>query len=99
MKRPQQDRNRHDRNQGRSNGRSNGRRPPSIDVWRPGGPLPELVPIQPAHDVTAMIRSLGEPPMNGGIEAGYHFGTVVERAAAVARALAFSADLLADPDD
>ena len=37
--------------------------------------------------------------MNGAIEAGYTFGAVVERAAGIAAALAFSAGLLADPID
>jgi hypothetical protein len=37
--------------------------------------------------------------MNGAIEAGYTFGSVVERAAGIATALALSADLLAQPGD
>ena len=49
-----------------------------------------------SRDATALLRSLGEPPMNGAIEAGYTFGAVVERAAGIATALAFSAGLLAD---
>jgi len=47
----------------------------------------------------ALIRSLGDPPMNHGNAAGHYFSTVVERAAAVALALALSADLVADPED
>ena len=39
-----------------------------------------------------------DPPLNNGMAAGYYFTTVVERAAAVAYALAFSADVLAKPD-
>jgi hypothetical protein len=101
MNKPQQG-----RNSNYSNGNNNGngqrrrsqQRPASVvDIWRTAGPLPELEPIAVSHDVTALIRSLGEPPMNRGIEAGYFFGTVVERTAAIAAALALSADLLAAP--
>jgi hypothetical protein len=44
------------------------------------------------------LRSLGDPPMNNGHVAGHYFNAVIERAAAVAGALALSADLLAEPD-
>jgi len=86
-------------------GRGNQRRRPGakqsagVDLWRTPGLLPDLEPIAVSQDVTALIRSLGEPPMNGGIEAAYYFGTVIERAAALATALALSADLLAEPRD
>ena len=49
-------------------------------------------------EVGAMLRSLGDPPMNNGAAAGHYFSTVIERAAAVAVALAVSADVLAGMD-
>ena len=92
--------------QGRSNGRrrsgarqSGARQPPKVDIWREPEPLPELTPITVSRDATALLRSLGEPPMNGAIEAGYTFGAVIERAAGIATALAFSAGLLAEQVD
>ena len=47
-----------------------------------------------------MLRSLGDPPMIGGsVTASHYFTAVVERAAAVAAALALSADLLDQPTE
>ncbi len=73
-----------------------GRQAQRADIWRDPEPLPELEKIAVSRDATALLRSLGEPPMNGAIEAGYTFGAVIERAAGIATALAFSAGLLAD---
>lgn len=82
----------------RSGSRQNGQRQGAkLDIWREPEPLPPLQRITVSRDATALLRSLGEPPMNGAIEAGYTFGAVVERAAGIATALAFSAGLLADP--
>jgi hypothetical protein len=103
MNNAQQARNGNGRNSNGGNNSNGQRRRPqqrnasAVDIWRTAGPLPALEPIIVSHDVTALIRSLGEPPMNRGIEAGYFFGTVVERTAAIAAALALSADLLATP--
>jgi hypothetical protein len=41
-----------------------------------------------------VIRSLGPPPLPADADAANHFTTVVERAAAIAAALALSAGLL-----
>lgn len=84
----------------RSGSRQSGtRQPPKVDIWRDPEPLPELETITVSRDATALLRSLGEPPMNGAIEAGYTFGSVIERAAGIATALAFSAGLLAEQVD
>ena len=80
----------------RSGSRNGSRQAQKSDIWRDAEPLPELEKIAVSRDATALLRSLGEPPMNGAIEAGYTFGAVVERAAGIATALAFSAGLLAD---
>lgn len=68
------------------------------DLWRTAPELPEVEPIALPHEVGALLRSLGDPPMNNGAAAGRYFSVVVERAAAVAVALAVSADVLAEQD-
>jgi hypothetical protein len=73
---------------------------PSVDVWRTPDPLPDVEPVAVPHEVGALLRSLGDPPMIGGsVAPGYYFKAVIERAAAIAIALALSADLLTQPDD
>jgi hypothetical protein len=79
------------------------RRPParhgaSADIWRTPAPLPAVEPITAPPDPTAALRSLGPPPMPDRANAAYHFATVVERAAAIASALALSADLVEHAD-
>ena len=78
--------------------RPQAKRPMTPDLWRVPAPLPEIEPIAASDDAGALLRSLGDPPMNNGHIAGHYFNAVVERAAAVAGALALSADLLADAD-
>ena len=87
-------------NQRRRNGQK-GTRNPRVDIWRDVEALPPLEPISISRDATALLRSLGEPPMNNAIEAGYTFGSVVERGAGIATALiaALAPDLLATPLD
>jgi hypothetical protein len=47
-----------------------------------------------------LVRSLGDPPTIGGsVAPGHYFNAVIERTAAIAVALALSADLLVQPDD
>ncbi len=64
------------------------------DLWRESPAPPDVEPIAVPHEVGAMLRSLGDPPMNNGAAAGRYFSVVIERAAAVAVALAVSADVL-----
>jgi hypothetical protein len=90
-------------NQGQG-GQGRGRRPKpkSLDIWRPVPILPDPAPIRPAADPTAVLRSLGDPPLPGqGAVAEHYLAAVVERAAILATALAASAGLLAtgDPED
>jgi hypothetical protein len=73
-----------------------------VDLWRPVPPLPEVQPITPAGDPTALLRSLGDPPppMPGAAEIA--IAQVVDRAAGLATALAAAGGLLAtgsDPED
>ena len=68
------------------------------DVWRAGGPLPDPEPIVPLRDPTALLRSLGDPPLQGQSQVAQHYlAAVVERAAGLATALAAAAGLLAQP--
>jgi hypothetical protein len=74
-------------------------RPKALDMWRSVPELPDPEPVAPTTDPAVLIRSLGDPPVPGNaIVAGHYLATVVERAAALATALAASADLLAPPD-
>jgi len=84
-----------------SNRRRGGQKPKPVDLWRP---VPQLAPPEPIHqasDPTALLRSLGDPPLQGqGAVAEHYLGAVVERAAGLAAALAAAAGLLAaDPDE
>jgi hypothetical protein len=80
----------------RTNQRGPGR---PADPWRTPAPLPDLVPIVVPEDVSTLVRSLGDPPMPGGILLASYVTAVVERAAAVAAALALSAELPAATPD
>jgi hypothetical protein len=54
----------------------------------------EPAPIRPTHDPTALIHSLGPPPLPNGAAARHYFDAIYERAANLAMALATSADLI-----
>ena len=80
--------------------RQTGRRPQQQDIWRTPDPLPDVEQVAAPHDVGALLRSLGDPPSIGGSnKAGHYVGAVLERTAAIAIAIATSADLLADDRD
>jgi hypothetical protein len=82
-----------------------GRRRPAkkakpADLWAAVPELPPLLPITPASDPTALLRSLGDPPLQGqGAVSGHYIGAFIERAAGLATALAAAAGLLASGDD
>jgi hypothetical protein len=70
--------------------------PKPVEMWRSVPEVPPPAPIVPA-DPTALLRSLGRPPLPGqGAAAEHYIAAVVERAARVATALAATADLLAE---
>jgi hypothetical protein len=76
------------------------KRPVPIDIWRTAHPLPDVAPITVPDEVGALLRSLGDPPIiAGNVIASHYFTAVIERAAAIAAALALSADVLAQPTD
>ena len=86
------------RNQRRRRGGANKAKRPG-DLWRPVPQLVDPQPIVPAPDPTALLRSLGDPPLQGqGAVAEHYLAAVVERAAGLATALAVAAGLLADGD-
>ena len=68
------------------------------EFWRtpPKSAVPS--PITPAGDATALLRSLGRPPLDH-TGADRYLGTVAQRAAGLAVALAVAADILAGTDD
>ena len=77
--------------------RGRGREPQGGDFWRlmPEPPPPDA--IVPADDPTALLRSLGPPPLGGQSTVGDHYLiAVVERAARLANALAAAAQLTAE---
>lgn len=85
-------------------GRNDRRRPAKgnvaapLDIWSVPESLPEVKPVIIAQDVEALVRSLGEPPMSGGRASLDFLEMVVQRSAALAYALALSADLVAEQD-
>ncbi|CAN5742884.1 hypothetical protein BH10ACT1_BH10ACT1_42800 [soil metagenome] len=82
------------RNQGRRR-RSN--KPKVVDVWRPVPRLADPEPIVTSSDPSALVRSLGNPPLPGqGAVAGHYLAAVVERSSSVAAALAGAYGLLAE---
>lgn len=71
-----------------------------VRLWRPVPQLPDPTPVVPAPDPTVVLRSLGDLPLQGQVAVAEHYvAAVVERAAALATALAASADLLGTPGD
>ena len=78
----------------RPNRRRGGKAKP-VDIWRPVPPLPPPDPIVPAPDPTALLRSIGAPPLRARSDmAEAYLVAVAERAAGLATALAAAADLL-----
>ena len=89
------------RKSGQGNRRRRSQQAKQLDLWRPVPPLADPEPIVPADDPTALLRSLGPPPLQGQGAVGEHYvAAVVERAAGLATALAATADLLGEaPSD
>lgn len=90
--------NRRNNRRARQQQQQQGRRAGHVDFWYSPRPLPETEKVVPAVEAGALLRSLGDPPITNGTSAGHYFHAVVERASAVATALALSADLLATAD-
>jgi hypothetical protein len=82
---------------GRSGSDTAPRRPG--DFWRATPKLDVAAPVRPSDDPTALLRSLGSPPLSGQTDAGRYLAAVVDRAAGLATALAVQADILASHED
>ena len=71
--------------------------PKRVDFWGEQAALGEPRRIVPANDPTALLRSLGAPPLQRHATVGeVYLESVVKRAAGVAVALASTAGVLAD---
>ncbi|MSO88266.1 MAG: hypothetical protein EXQ71_12245 [Acidimicrobiia bacterium] len=76
-----------------------GQKAKPVDLWRPVPPVPEIEPIVRTTDPTALMRSIGSPPLRGRSDmAEAHMWAVAEKASRLAEALAAAAGLLAEPD-
>ena len=73
-----------------------GKKPTGRDFWGSEHPDEELpAPIRPSEDPTAMIRSLGPPPLpSRETVAEHYFAAVYDKAASLALALAAASGLL-----
>ncbi|MEY2588702.1 MAG: hypothetical protein QOJ67_686 [Acidimicrobiaceae bacterium] len=96
MSEPQRNAPRRSRNQGR---KPSDRQPRPSELWRATPEPPPAEEITPVGDPSALLRSLGPPPLTGqGATAEHYLAAVVARAAGLAAALAAAGDLLADPE-
>jgi hypothetical protein len=85
------------RPQGRRPSRTGEPRP--VDLWRSVPALPKLEPIVVADEPTALLRSLGDPPLAGNrAAAGQYLALVIERAATLAVGLGAAANLPTEVD-
>lgn len=83
----------------RQGGRRRGQQAKPVDLWRPVPQLPDPKPIVPATDPGILLRSLGDPPLQGvGAMAERNLQLVVHRSAMLATALAATSGLLAEPE-
>jgi hypothetical protein len=80
--------------------RRRGKKPKAADLWKPVPTLDPPAPIARASDATAVLASLGDPPLKGqGDLAKRHIFMVAERAADAAVVLAHVAGLAATTTD
>ena len=72
---------------------------PPAEFWRAAPEPPEPPDISPSEHPTALLQSMGTPPLPGQAQvATPYLEAVVQRAAILATALAASADLLEEPE-
>ncbi len=84
------------KSQGRRRGGNQKAKP--IDLWRPVPPLSDLEPIRPVTDPTALVRSLGDPPLAGQDHTALqNIALIASRASKRAEALAAATGLLEVP--
>lgn len=94
-------RNQHNGSHGAKAQKRSQPRPPAeptpAEFWRIAPKAAAPARITPAPDPTALVRSLGRPPLDHPGADRYLAG-VAQRAAGLATALAVAADILADAD-
>ncbi|HVM09354.1 MAG TPA: hypothetical protein VM345_12880 [Acidimicrobiales bacterium] len=78
--------------------RTDGGKQKPVELWQPRPPLPPLEPAEVSPDPTALLRSLGPPPIHADA-AEHYLAAVAARAAVLARALGVSAGVLIEPGD
>ena len=71
--------------------------PTPAEFWRVAPKIAAPTRITPATDPTALVRSLGRPPLDHP-GADRYMASVAQRAAGLATALAVAADILANPE-
>ena len=71
--------------------------PTPAEFWRVAPKIAAPTRITPATDPTALVRSLGRPPLDHP-GADRYMASVAQRAAGLATALAVAADILATPE-
>ena len=80
--------------------RSSHRRPKPRSLWTPVPEPDAPQQVVPVTDPSALIDSLGSPPLKGHSSVAEHYlAAVVERAAGLATGLVDVAGLLARPED
>ncbi|MFN8052103.1 MAG: hypothetical protein U0Q22_11735 [Acidimicrobiales bacterium] len=81
--------------------KNRGRAAAPRDFWGSAESVPDTVtPVRPAKDASALVRSLGAPPLAGHeVIAEHYFRAVYDRSAGLAVALAAGNGLLADAND
>jgi len=88
------------RSQSSKRRRSSHRRQKPRSLWTPMPEPDAPQPVVPVSDPSALIDSLGSPPLKGHSSVAEHYlAAVVERAAGLATGLADVAGLLAQPGD
>ncbi len=92
---------RNNHNQGNKQKQRTQPKPPAestpAEFWRVVPKIAAPTRITPATDPTALVRSLGRPPLDHP-GADRYMASVAQRAAGLATALAVAADILAQPD-
>lgn len=72
--------------------------PTPAEFWKIAPKAAAPTRINPATDPTALVRSLGRPPLDHP-GADRYLASVAQRAAGLATALAVAADILATPEE
>ena len=72
--------------------------PTPAEFWKVAPKAAAPTRITPATDPTALVRSLGRPPLDHP-GADRYLASVAQRAAGLATALAVAADILATPEE